>query len=187
MRFVYLPWTLRPSALQGLLFVFTMSQSPDPKYTLCSDSPTQNTHIHTLVGTYIAYGDTRAPPAARKASSCSTYTHSFPLPTPISSPLNGPWGLELSLRLSRTFSSSCRLFKSLLSIYESPHLLRVHVLITLSAHLFPFPLSQACSPRGRKEKERGSPNPGPGARNGLNEFHYKQARMFHTKDVHRGK
>lgn len=162
--FIYLGRRVHPPC--RVCYLFSLWVRAPIQSTLSAVTVLHRTHTHTLIGTYIAYWDACAPPAACKASSCSTYTHSFPLPTPISSPLNGPRGPELSLRLSRTFSSSCCLFESLLSIYESPHLLRVHVLITLSLPIsFPSLYLKRLPPGERRKKERGSPNPGPGARN----------------------
>lgn len=87
-RLVYLPWTPRPSALQGLLFVFTMSQSPDPKYTLRSDSPTQNTHTHTHSLGHTLLIETRVLPPplpARPLPAARTHivSHCLPLSHPL--------------------------------------------------------------------------------------------------------
>lgn len=153
-----------------------MSQSPDPKYTLCSDSPTQNTHIHmhTLFGPYIAYWDACVPLVACKASSCSTYTHSFPLPTPISSPLNGPWGPELSLGLSRTFSSSCfPVWIPLIYLWISPSLASSRIDHPIFAHrLLSLYLKLVPPGEGRKRKEAVLTQQ---SETSPFQFHYKQA------------
>lgn len=153
--FVYWLWMWRQSALQDfVLFVFAVSRCTDPKYTPPM-TIIHRTHTHTLVRTYIAYRGACVPPAC-KASSCSTYTHSFPSPPSISSPPTGLQGLELSLRLSRTFPSACCLFESLLSIYESLCLsfcVSIYWSIYLSVSS-PFPLSQACSHKGDREGKR---------------------------------
>lgn len=88
-----------------------------------SDNHKQNTHRRTLFRTCSPPPlliEARVPPTtAREASSCSTYTHSFPSPPSHLIPSDGPPGSGAFFeRLSCTFSSLCFL-KSLLSIYES--------------------------------------------------------------------
>lgn len=159
--FVYLPWTRRPSDPPpppcGILCdLFAVSRCADPKYTP-PVTITNRTHTSTHTRQDIKPSpliETRVFPPARKASSCRTYTHSFPSPPPSHFiPSDRPPGsLRLSLRHSRTFTSSCSLFESLLSIYESLYL-SVCVSIYWSIYLCPspsFPLSQAWSPQGRK-------------------------------------
>ncbi len=164
--FVYLPWIRRPSdspppPCRILCYLFAVSQCTDPKYTppvkiayrthTCTHSSGHTTPPPSLI-------EARVFPPARKASSCSTYTHSFPSPLlppslpAISSPPTGPQGLELSLRLLRTFSSFCSLFESLLSIYESvlSLFLHVHLLINPSLPILPFFLYLRLVPWGRK-------------------------------------
>lgn len=156
MIFVYWLWTWRLSALQDfVLFVFALSRCTDPKYTP-PVTIIHRTHTYTHLLGHTLLIEARVFPPACKASSCSTYTHSFPSPPSISSPPTGPQGLELSLRLSRTFPSACCLFESLLSIYESL-CLSFCVSIYWSIYLrvsSPFPLSQACSPKGEREGKR---------------------------------
>lgn len=151
--FVYLHWTRCPSALQGFVIFLCCKSVHQSKIHSSSDNNTQNTHRRSLIRMHIAYRGACPPPPTYKASSCSTYTHSFPL-LPPSLPL------QLAprvLRLSCTFMSLCCLFESLLSVYESLSLsLRVHLLISLSPPIFVFffPLSQPLSPWGRKKKEQ---------------------------------
>lgn len=92
---------LRPAGF--CVIFFAVSRCTDPKYTF----PITITHrTHTC--TYLS-GHTTPPtyrgacvPPGSQASSCSTYTHSFPLlPPPVSPPLTSPEGLKLSLK---TFS-----------------------------------------------------------------------------------
>lgn len=72
------------------------------KVHFSSDNLTKNTHIHTRLLGHTLLIEARVFPPACKASSCSTYTHSFPSPPPSSHPPRlGPQGLEL---FSETFS-----------------------------------------------------------------------------------
>lgn len=147
---------LLPSALQGFVICFRYESEPRSKvHSLQWQSYTEHTHMHTLFGPYIAYWDACVPLIACKASSCSTYTHSFPLPAPISSPLNGPWGLELSLRLSRTFSSSCfPVWIPLISLWISPSLACSCIDHPIFAHhLLSLYLTLVSPGEGRKRKE----------------------------------
>lgn len=141
-----------------------MSQSHDPKYTLCSDSPTQNTHIHTHSLGHILLIETRVflSSAARPLPAARTHIVSHCLP--LSHPLwMAPGVLSFLSDFLALSLPPASLFESLLSMN-----LPISCLFTYRSYylcpLSPFPLSQACSPRGRKEKERGSPNPGPAAR-----------------------
>lgn len=167
-RFVYLPWMSLPSALQGFVICFRYESEPRSKvHSLQWQSYTEHTHTHTLWAIYCLLRRVCVPLVACKASSCSTYTHSFPLPTPISSPLNGPWGPELSLRLSRTFSSSGFPVWILLIYLWIPLIYLSCLFMYWLSYLCPLSpslLSQICFPKEKKEKERGSSNPGPAAR-----------------------
>lgn len=87
--FVYLPWTRRPSDPPpppcGILCdLFAVSRCADPKYTP-PVTITNRTHTSTHTRQDIQPSpliETRVFPPARKASSCRTYTHSFPSPPP---------------------------------------------------------------------------------------------------------
>lgn len=179
--------SIRPAAF---CYLFSLWVRAPIQSTLSAVAVLQRTHTytHTLFGPYIAYWDACVPLVACKASSCSTYTHSFPLPTPISSPLNGPWGPELSLRLSRTFSSSCLpVWIPLIYLWISPSLACSRIDHPIFARrLLSLYLKLVSPGEGRKRKEAvltrvQKPETSPF------EFHYKQARAFQKEVDQRGK
>lgn len=129
-------------------------------------------------------------PPPPPASSCSTYTHSFPSPPPISPPPTGPQGLEPALRHSRAFPSARRLFETLIYLSVSLSLfLRVHRLTSLSLRILPSPFISDLSsvPRGGKRREKAVAAPGPEPEPSPFGFHYKQASACLKNNNQRGK
>lgn len=182
MVFVYLPWMLYlrlpPTGVCVICLLCAVCLRSDPKYTL----PTTITHMYTLVRTYNtplrldSSGHVCSPPA-HKASSCSTYTHSFPSPPPSSHPLRLAPRVSGFLWdfLTRSLPPRSR-FQSLvihlrISLSAAPCVL---LLINLSLPiLLSLPLSRACFPWGRKERSWAVPAQGQEPEPSPFGFHYK--------------
>lgn len=127
-HFVYLSWRRRRSTPQDFVLFVCCELTHRSKVHSFSDNHKQNTHIHTHSSghcapplppppsVYTPCIEARVFPPAREASSCSTYTHSFPSlpksrpPTTTSSLLIPsdwpPRSPAFSQRLSRTSFSS---------------------------------------------------------------------------------
>lgn len=170
MIFVYLPWTQRLSALQDL---FLLRIDALIQVHSSSDNCRQNTHLlgHTLLI------EARVFPPACKASSCSTYTHSFPSPPPYLILCEWPPG---SWAFSETFSHFSFLLLpvwiSLIHLWISLFLfMRVHLLINLSLRILLIPFISGLFPQGRKRRKEAFPAQGQEPIPSPFGFHYKQA------------
>lgn len=199
---VCLPWMRRssdpPPPPCGILhYLFAVSRSADPKYTPpVTITHRTHTHMHTLFGTYDSPFLTHthllrrvcSPRLARPLPAARTHIVSHHRPPPPNLSLtNGPQGLELSLRLPRTFSSTCSLIESLLSTDDSVYLC-FYVSICWSVYRCPsspLPLSQVLSPKGDGGGGEALPR-GQEPESSPFGFHYKQASTSQKSNNQRG-
>lgn len=154
MIFVYFLWPLRESALQDLgLFVFAVSRCTDPKYTSpVTISQRTHTYTHACWDIHCLSRRVCSPRPARPLPAARTHIVSHHRPPHLILPDLAPRVSSFSLRLFRTFPSTCCLFGSLLSVYESLYLfLCVSIYWSIYLHISsPFPFISGLFPPGRK-------------------------------------
>lgn len=191
MIFVYFLWPLRPSALQDLgLFVFAMSRCTDPKYTSpVTISQRTHTYTHACWDIHCLSRRVCSPWPARPLPAARTHIVSHHRPPHLILPDLARRVSSFSLRLFRTFPSTCCLFGSLLSVYESLYLfLCVSIYWSIYLHISsPFPFISGLFPPGRKGWKKKpvaaqgqEPEPSPFG------FHYKRTSTLQKNNNQRG-